>query len=92
MWLTHRPLLSGVAGEPGRGVGRRVAAGGALVGLGYQIEPIIFPALYTWLALQVGTPGWIVIALIGVTAAVVAHPAARAAERHLVRIGAPVGA
>ena len=60
-------------------------------GLGYQIEPIIFPALYTWLALSVGTPGWIVIALIGVTAAVVAHPAARAAERHLVRIGAPVG-
>ena len=60
-------------------------------GLGYQIEPIIFPALYTFLALQVGTPGWLVIALIGVTAAVVAHPAARAAERHLVRIGAPVG-
>ncbi|MFC7362043.1 MFS transporter [Nocardioides astragali] len=61
-------------------------------GLGYQIEPIVFPALYTFLALQVGTAGWIVIALIGVTAAVVAHPAARAAERHLVRIGAPVGA
>ena len=61
-------------------------------GLGYQIEPIVFPALYTFLALQVGTPGWIVIAVIGVTAAVVAHPAARAAERHLVRIGAPVGA
>ena len=60
-------------------------------GLGYQIEPIVFPALYTFLALQVGTPGWIVIAAIGVTAAVVAHPAARAAERHLVRIGAPVG-
>lgn len=58
-------------------------------GLGYQIEPIVFPALYTVLALQVGTAGWIVIALIGVTAAVVAHPAARAAERHLVRIGAP---
>lgn len=60
-------------------------------GLGYQIEPIIFPALYTWLALQVGTPGWVVIALIGVTAAILAHPAARAAERHLTRIGAPVG-
>ncbi|KRE92872.1 hypothetical protein ASG76_15530 [Nocardioides sp. Soil774] len=60
-------------------------------GLGYQIEPIIFPALYTYLALQVGTPGWIVIALIGVAAAALAHPAARAAERHLVRIGAPVG-
>ena len=61
-------------------------------GLGYQIEPIVFPALYTFLALQVGTPGWIVIAMIGVAAAVVAHPAARAAERHLVRIAAPVGA
>ena len=61
-------------------------------GLGYQIEPIVFPALYTFLALQVGTPGWIVIAVIGVTAAAVAHPAARAAERHLLRIGAPVGA
>ena len=60
-------------------------------GLGYQVEPIIFPALYTYLALQVGTPGWIVIALIGVAAAAIAHPAARAAERHLVRIGAPVG-
>lgn len=60
-------------------------------GLGYQVEPIIFPALYTYLALQVGTSGWIVIALIGVAAAGIAHPAARAAERHLVRIGAPVG-
>ena len=60
-------------------------------GLGYQIEPIVFPAIYTWLALSVGTPGWVVIALIGVTAAAVAHPAARAAERHLGRIGAPVG-
>ena len=36
--------------------------------------------------------GWVVIAAIGVTAAAVAHPAAHAAERHLVRIGAPVGA
>jgi MFS family permease len=60
-------------------------------GLGYQVEPIIFPALYTYLALQVGTPGWIAIALVGVAAAAIAHPAARAAERHLVRIGAPVG-
>ena len=32
-------------------------------GLGYQIEPIIFPALYTFLALPVGAPGWIVIAV-----------------------------
>lgn len=60
-------------------------------GMGYQVEPILFPALYTFLALEWGTPGWVVIAAIGITAAVVAHPAARAAERHLVRVGAPVG-
>lgn len=60
-------------------------------GIGYQVEPVIFPALYTFLALQWGPPGWAVIAAIGVAAAVVAHPAARAAERYLVRVGAPVG-
>lgn len=59
-------------------------------GFGYQIEPIVFPALYTFLAMEWGTPGWAVIAAIGVAAAVVSHPAARAAERHLVRVGAPV--
>jgi MFS family permease len=56
--------------------------------LGYQAEPIVFPALFTFLALQWGPPGWAVIAAIAVTAAVVAHPAARAAERYLVRAGA----
>ncbi|GAA8852782.1 MFS transporter [Helicobacter pylori] len=61
-------------------------------GMGYQLEPIIFPALYTFLALQWGTPGWIVIATIGVFAAALAHPAARMAERHLARVGAPVSA
>ncbi len=59
-------------------------------GLGYQAEPIIFPGLFTFLALQWGGPGWVVIALIAVTAAVVAHPAARAAERFLERAQAPV--
>ena len=58
--------------------------------LGYQIEPIIFPALFTFLALSWGAPGWIVIAAIGVLAAVVAHPAARAAERYTARF-TPVG-
>lgn len=61
-------------------------------GIGYQIESVIFPALFTFLALRWGTPGWFVIAGIGVAAAVIAHPAARAAERHLIRVGAPVGA
>jgi hypothetical protein len=59
-------------------------------GLGYQAEPIIFPGLFTFLALQWGGPGWAVIALIAVTAAVAAHPAARAAERFLARAQAPV--
>ena len=58
-------------------------------GIGYQLEPIIFPALYTFLALQWGTPGWAVIAAIGVAAAALAHPSARAAERYLQRTGAP---
>lgn len=61
-------------------------------GLGYQVEPIVFPALFTFLALQWGTPGWAVIAVIAVTAAVASHPAARAAQRHLERVGAVVPA
>lgn len=68
---------------------RRLGDYQGLWGLGYQTEPIIFPALYTFLALTWGWPGWIVIAAIGVGAAALAHPAARAAQRHLVRIGAP---
>jgi MFS family permease len=54
-------------------------------GLGYQVGPILFPGLYTFLALQWGAPGWAVIAVLAVAAAVVAHPAARAAERYLER-------
>lgn len=71
---------------------RRLGDYQGIWGLGYQVEPIVFPALYTFLALQWGTVGWGVIAAIGVGAAVVAHPAARAAQRHLERIGAPAGA
>jgi len=48
--------------------------------LGYQVEGIVGPALFTFLALTWGAPGW---ALIAVAAAAVAHPAARAAQRHL---------
>lgn len=62
-------------------------------GMGRQIEPIVFPALYTFLALSWGAPGWVVIAGIGVAAALLSRPAARAAERHLERQGvAPVAA
>lgn len=60
-------------------------------GMGHQVESIVFPALFTFLALEWGAPGWGVIAVIAVAAAVACHPAARAAERHLVKVGAPVG-
>ncbi|WP_232524828.1 MFS transporter [Nocardioides mangrovicus] len=53
--------------------------------LGHQVEPIVFPALYTFLALQVGAVGWAVIAAIGVAAAVASHPAAHAAQRYAER-------
>lgn len=70
---------------------RRLGDYQGIWGLGYQAEPIIFPALYTFLALSWGWPGWIVIAAIGLAAAALAHPAARAAQLHLDKIGAPVG-
>ena len=49
--------------------------------LGYQAEPILFPGLFTFLALNWGAPGWAVIAALAVIAGVVAHPAAHAAQR-----------
>ncbi|WP_370249704.1 MFS transporter [Nocardioides sp.] len=63
-----------------------------LWGMGYSVESIVFPALYTFLALTWGPPGWLVIAALALAATALAHPAARAAERHLVRVGAPVAA
>jgi hypothetical protein len=68
---------------------RRLGDDQGVWGLGHQVEPLVFPALYTFLALTWGAPGWAVIAAIGVTAAAVSHPAARAAERYLARHGAP---
>jgi hypothetical protein len=41
------------------------------------------PAAYTFLAINWGTPGWVIIAAIVVAATVVMHPATRAAERYL---------
>jgi MFS family permease len=67
---------------------RRLGDYQGIWGLGYQAQPIIFPGLFTFLALQWGEPGWAVIAVIGVAAAAVSHPAARAAERFLQRSGA----
>ena len=41
------------------------------------------PAAYTFLAINWGTPGWLLIGAIVVVAAIGIHPAARAAERYL---------
>ena len=55
--------------------------------LGYTLGTVWAPALYTFLAMEWGAQGWIVIAAIVLLAAVLIHPAARAAERHLTRMG-----
>jgi MFS family permease len=52
-------------------------------GLGGQITNIVGPAAYTWLALDHGTLGWVVIAATILVGAVLLHPAARSAERFL---------
>jgi MFS family permease len=51
--------------------------------LGYQVESIAGPATFTFLAISWGPVGWAIIAAIAVAAAAVAHPAARAAQKHL---------
>jgi MFS family permease len=53
--------------------------------LGYTLGTVWAPAAYTFLAMEWGTRGWILIASIIVVAAVAIHPAARAAERYLGR-------
>ena len=50
------------------------------------------PAVYTYLAMEWGTPGWVVIAAIVAVAAVAINPAAHAAERHLQRLTEPASA
>jgi MFS family permease len=51
--------------------------------LGGRITNILGPATYTWLALNHGTLGWVVIATTIVLAAALLHPAVRSAERFL---------
>jgi MFS family permease len=57
--------------------------------LGYTLGSVWAPAAYTFLAMEWGTPGWLLIAAIVLVAALAIHPAARAAERHLVRDAQP---
>ena len=58
--------------------------------LGFTLGSVWAPAAYTFLAMEWGTPGWLVIAGVVVVAAVAIHPAARLAERHLARQGVVV--
>jgi MFS family permease len=51
--------------------------------LGQTVGSVWAPALYTFLAISWGPPGWFVIAAIVVAATIGMHPAARAAERYL---------
>jgi MFS family permease len=57
--------------------------------LGFTLGTVWAPAAYTFLAMEVGTWGWIAIGVLVVVAALGITPAARAAERHLERVGAP---
>jgi MFS family permease len=60
--------------------------------LGYTVGSVWAPAAYTFLAMEWGAQGWLVIAAIVVLAAVGIHPSARAAERYLARTAAvPAG-
>ncbi len=55
--------------------------------LGFTLGSVWAPAAYTFLAMEWGTEGWLLIAAIVGVAAIAVHPAARAAERHLAREG-----
>ncbi len=54
-------------------------------GLGYTMGDVWAPALYTFLAMTWGAPGWVLIAGIVVVATLGIGPSARAAERYLAR-------
>ena len=70
---------------------RRGEYQGAAV-LGGTIGSVWAPALYTYLAMEWGAPGWLLIGGIVVVATLGMRPAAAAAERFLQRDTAPVGA
>jgi MFS family permease len=60
--------------------------------LGSTLGSVWAPALFTFLAMEWGTPGWLVIAGIIVAATLGMAPSARAAERHLARTAQPATA
>jgi MFS family permease len=58
--------------------------------LGYTVGSVWAPAAYTFLAMEWGAQGWLVIAAIVMVAAVAIHPSSRAAQRYLEREGIAV--
>jgi MFS family permease len=57
--------------------------------IGHTAGSVWAPALYTWLAMEHGSLGWITIAVIVIVSTFTMAPSARAAERYLARHGAP---
>ncbi|WP_322921009.1 MFS transporter [Nocardioides renjunii] len=55
--------------------------------IGHTAGSVWAPALFTWLALEQGSLGWVVIAAIVVVSTLTMAPSARAAERYLARHG-----
>lgn len=53
--------------------------------LGGTLGQVWAPAVYTYLAMEWGTPGWLLIAAIVIAGTLVMHPAAHAAEQYLAR-------
>jgi MFS family permease len=61
-------------------------------GLGFTLADVWAPAVYTYLAMTWGAPGWLLIAATVLVAALGIGPSARAAERYLARSRRPVPA
>ncbi|GAB3250232.1 MFS transporter [Nocardioides dilutus] len=59
--------------------------------LGFTLGSVWAPAAYTFLAMEWGAQGWLVIAAIVVLAAIGIHPSSRGAERYLARTTVPAG-
>ena len=55
--------------------------------IGHTAGSVWAPALYTWLAMEHGSLGWVAIASICIVATLTMGPSARAAERYLARHG-----
>lgn len=58
--------------------------------IGNNLNNVVGPAVFTWLAIDHGTIGWLMMAGLILLATVLMHPAARAAARFTSRFAVPV--